>query len=154
MYLHYKLRIIFYKDDYPIKTQKYELVWWVVYNILTVIPLTIYAVYNIDCIDFKEYIFKIMIGFRVSKHYKSCSYFIYIKEYKDDEIEDSENTDSWLSKLRSNNSLLEELDKNDTLLERYLKQDHQYLVNTMSVMSYVSSNNSQKQTADSVIESQ
>ena len=64
------------------------------------IPLTLYAVYIVDSIDFKEYIYKIMIGFGISNYYNSSSLFIYIRhDPNNDDPEDSENTESMFKQI-------------------------------------------------------
>ena len=99
MYLHYKLRIILYLDDFPISKHRFELCGWILYNLLMIIPLTLYAVYIVDSIDFKEYIYKIMIGFGISNYYNSSSLFIYIRHDPNNDPEDSENTESMFKQI-------------------------------------------------------
>ena len=94
-----------------------ELIAWIVYNLMTEAPFTVYVIYNIDSINFKEYIYKIMIGFGISHHYKTCSYFIYNKEMPEEDSVHSETTEQMMNKLHSDDSHVEV--KQDSFLTRH-----------------------------------
>ena len=89
-----------YLDDFPISKHRFELCGWILYNLLMLIPLTLYAVYIVDSIDFKEYIYKIMIGFGISNYYNLSSLFIYIRhDPNNNDPEDSETTESMFKQI-------------------------------------------------------
>lgn len=129
-YLQYDFRIIPYKDEWPIKQPVSQLLSWIVYNILFYFPLTVYTLYNIENIDFKGYLLRIMLGFKILNHFHSCSLFIYVNRNAisetDDDISGSLHyftrtetfsKSSFLDQLKT----LKESQNDDTYKSNYLK---------------------------------